>query len=56
MPKTTMLAIATAILAVVTVAVDLVRPDAGAIDQVAVSQAAHGRTTGALKVKIFDAI
>ena len=56
MPKTTILAIATAILAVVTVVVDLVRVDTGSIDKVSVIQAAHVRTSGALKVKIFDAI
>ena len=56
MPKTTILAIATAILAVVTIAVDVVRADTVSISQV-VSEPdrAHVRTTGALKVKIFDA-
>jgi hypothetical protein len=56
MRKTTILAIATAALAVVTVVSDLIRADAGFSGKVSVNSVSHVRTTGALKATNFDAI
>ena len=56
MRKTTILAIATAALAVVTVVTDLIRADAGFNGKVSVNSVSHLRTTGALKASNFDAI
>ena len=57
MRKTTILAIATAALAVVTVVTDLIRADAGSFSgKVSVNSVSHVRTTGALKATNFDAI
>jgi hypothetical protein len=56
MRKTTILAIATAALAVVTVVTDLVRTDAGFSGTWSVNSVSHVRTTGALKATNFDAI
>ncbi len=57
MRKTTILALATAALAVVTIVTDLIRADAGAFSgKLSANQVSHVRTTGALKVSNFDAI
>ncbi len=56
MRKTTILAIATAALAVVTIVTDLIRADAGSLNGRVSANSAHVRTTGALKVPNFDAI
>jgi hypothetical protein len=57
MRKTTILALATAALAVVTIVTDLIRADASAISgKISANQVSHVRTTGALKVENFDAI
>jgi len=56
MRKTTILAIATAALAVVTVVTDLIRTDAGFNGKVSVNSVSHVRTTGALKATNFNAI
>jgi hypothetical protein len=56
MRKTTILALATAALAVVTVVTDLIRADAGVFSGVSANSVSHVRTTGALKVENFDAI
>jgi len=57
MRKTTILAIAVAALAVVTVATDLIRTDAGSlVGKVSVNSVSHVRTTSALKASNFDAI
>jgi hypothetical protein len=56
MRKTTILAIATAALAVVTVATDLIRADASFSSKVSLNSVSHVRTTGALKAVNFDAI
>ena len=57
MRKITVLAFATAALAIVTIVTDLIRADAGSLNgKVSVNQASHVRTTGALKVPNFDAI
>jgi hypothetical protein len=57
MRKTTILAIATAALAVVTIVTDLIRADAGAFSgKVSVNPVSHVRTTGALKATNFNAI
>jgi hypothetical protein len=57
MRKITILAIATAALAVVTIVTDLIRADAGALSgRVSANQTSHVRTTGALEVPNFDAI
>lgn len=56
MRKATILAIATAALAVVTVVTDLIRADAGLGGKVSVNSVSHVRTTGALKATNFDAI
>jgi hypothetical protein len=56
MRKTTILAIATAALAVVTVATDLIRTDASFSGTVSVNSVSHVRTTGALKATNFNAI
>ena len=57
MRKTTILAIAVAALAVVTVATDLIRTDAGSlVGKVSVNSVSHVRTTGALKATNFNAI
>jgi len=57
MRKTTILAIATAALAIVTVVTDLIRADAGSLSgKVSVNSVSHVRTTSALKVSNFDAI
>ena len=56
MRKTTILAIATAALAVITVATDLIRTDAVLVGKVSVNSVSHVRTTGALKAANFNAI
>ena len=56
MRKTTILAIATAALAVVTVATDLIRTDASFSGTVSMNSVSHVRTTGALKATNFNAI
>ena len=57
MRKTTILAIAVAALAVITVATDLIRTDAGSLNgKVSVNSVSHVRTTSALKASNFDAI
>jgi len=57
MRKTTILALATAALAVVTIVTDLMRADVSAISgQLSANQVSHVRTTGALKAPNFDAI
>jgi hypothetical protein len=56
MRKTTILAIATAVLAVVTVVTDLMRADASANNKVSASPVAQVQTAGDLKAKVFDAI
>jgi hypothetical protein len=56
MRKTTILAIATAALAVVTVVTDLIRADATPIGKLSMNSVSHVRTTGALKASNFDAI
>jgi hypothetical protein len=56
MRKTTILAIAIAALAVVTVVTDLIRADASFGGKVSLNSVSHVRTTGALKATNFDAI
>ena len=57
MRKTTILAIATAALAVVTIVTDLIRADAGSLGgKVSVNSVSHVRTTGTLKASNFDAL
>jgi hypothetical protein len=56
MRKATILAIATAALAVVTIVTDLIRADAGSFTGKLSANSAHVRTTGALKATNFNAI
>jgi hypothetical protein len=57
MRKTTILAFATAVLAVVTVITDLIRADAGAISsRVAANPVVQVQTAGGLNAKSFNAI
>ncbi len=56
MRKTTILAIATAALAVVTVVTDLIRADVTLTGKLSMNSVSHVRTTGALKASNFDAI
>lgn len=55
MRKTTILAIATAVLAVVTVVTDLIRVDAGSLSgKVSANPVVQVQTVGGLNVKNFD--
>lgn len=57
MRKTTILALATAALAVITIVTDLIRADAGVFSgKVSANSVSHVRTTGTLKAENFDAI
>ena len=56
MRKVTVLAFATAALALVTIVTDLIRGDAGSFNGKLSANSAHVRTTGALKAANFDAI
>jgi len=56
MRKTTILAIATAALAVVTVVTDLIRADATQTGKLSMNSVSHVRTTGTLKASNFDAL
>ena len=56
MRKTTILAIATAALAVVTIVTDVMRADTASIDKVSASPVAQVQTATRLKIMSFDAI
>jgi hypothetical protein len=56
MRKTTILAVATAVLAIVTVVTDLIRADAGPTGKVSANPAVQVQTAGGLTPKTFDAI